>query len=150
MDGRRHTVELDLERIASRSTAAGYRLELTQQTNVYDVQRAAGAVRFEQVDVTLPLSAPVSEPELALSRRCLPGGRLRVGVTGQVEQVRDVTFKLGRRRVAHDRRAAFARTLSRRTARSSRSRRLRAVAYLRDGDPKRMVLARSLPRCGRR
>ena len=150
LDGRRRTVEMDLERIASRSTATGYRLEITQQTNVYDVQRAAGAVRFEQVDVTLPLAAPVTEPELTLTRRCMSGGRLRVGLAGQVEQIRDVAFKFGKRRVARDARPAFTRVLSRRTARSSRSKRLRAVVNLRDGDPGRMILARTLPRCGGR
>jgi ABC-2 type transport system ATP-binding protein len=57
LDGERHQIELPLERIASRSTASGYHLELTPQTSVYDIQRAAGTVTFEAIEVTLPLSA---------------------------------------------------------------------------------------------
>jgi ABC-2 type transport system ATP-binding protein len=148
LDGARHTVSLDLERIASRATAAGYRLEVSPQSTVYDVQRAAGAIRFESVEVTLPLAAPVTEPELTLTRRCLPGGGLLVRLAGQVEQVRAVSFRFDRRVVARDTRAAFGRTLSRRTLRSTRARRLRALVTVRDGDPPRMVLARTLPRCG--
>jgi hypothetical protein len=148
LDGARHTVSLDLERIASRATAGGYRLELSPQTNVYDVQRAAGAIRFESVEVTLALAAPVTEPELTLTRQCVEGGRLRVGLAGQVEQVRSVSFRFGRRVVGRDTRGAFGRTLGRRTVRGTNARRLRAVVTLRDGDPPRMVLARTLPRCG--
>ena len=95
-------------------------------------------------------SARYLEPRLRLTRRCAPGGRLRVGVSGDTDLVRGVSFKLDRRRVAHDAAEPFSRTLSRRTLRRGRgARRLRAVANLAAGAPARLVLARPLPRCGR-
>lgn len=84
-------------------------------------------------------------PELRLTRRCTSGGRLRASLTGDVAAVRDVSFKLGRRLVARDTEAPFTRLLPRAAARRTHARRLRAVAYLHDGE--RVILSRSLPRC---
>jgi hypothetical protein len=85
-------------------------------------------------------------PRLRLVRRCTRG-RLRVAVRGDVDQLRDVSFKFGRRLIARDTAAPFRRTLPRRALRATRAKRLRAVAYVRDGRPLRMILARRLPRC---
>ena len=60
LDGRRHTVSVPLERIASEATGAGYELQLVPQTSLYDLQRAAGLVNVRRAEVTVPLSAPVS------------------------------------------------------------------------------------------
>jgi hypothetical protein len=38
--------------------------------------------------------------------------------------------------------------IGRRALARTKARRLRAVAYTRDGNPLRVILARSLPRCG--
>ena len=98
------------------------------------------------------LSAPVASeegaraPQLRLVRRCLRG-RLRVELRGDVDRVRDVNFKFGKRLIARETSAPFRRTLSRRARRSTKARRLRAVAYVRGGRPFRVILARSLPRC---
>jgi hypothetical protein len=78
------------------------------------------------------------------------GGRLRVALDGaEAEYVRRVDFKLGRRLVASDPGPRFERPLSRRSLRAPRAREVRAVAELTAG-PARVVLARSLPRCGGR
>ena len=92
-------------------------------------------------------SAGAGPPRLRLVRRCA-GGRLRAEVRGDVGRVHHVNFKFGRRLVVRDRTAPFSRLLPRRALRASRARRLRAVAYLRDGPPVRLILGRSLPRCG--
>ncbi len=56
MDGRLRTVQVELERIASHPTPQGYALQLTPQSNVYDAQRATGAVTVRDASVTLPLT----------------------------------------------------------------------------------------------
>lgn len=56
LDGERHQIELPMETVASVSTEAGYELQLLPQTSVYDVQRAAGAVQVESLEVELPLT----------------------------------------------------------------------------------------------
>lgn len=99
------------------------------------------------------LAAPVATtdpargaPRLRLVRRCARG-RLRAELRGDVDRVRDVSFKLGRRLIARDTAAPFRRALPRRALRATRARRLRAIAYLADGRPVRVILGRSLPRC---
>jgi DNA-binding beta-propeller fold protein YncE len=89
---------------------------------------------------------PGGEPELRLSRRCTRDGRVRAVLGGDVAAVRDVSFKVGRRLVARDTEAPFERVLPRGATRRSRAR-LRAVAYLHSGDPFRVILSRTLPRC---
>ena len=99
------------------------------------------------------LAAPVvregdrGTPRLRLMRRCVRG-RLRAELRGDVDRVRDVNFKFGKRLIARDTSAPFRRLLPRRPLRLTRARRLRAVAYVRDGRPFRMILRRTLPRCG--
>ena len=61
-----------------------------------------------------------------------------------------MSFKFGRRLIARDTAAPFRRLLPRRALRRTKTRRLRAVAYLYGGDPFRVILGRSLPRCGAR
>jgi Ca2+-binding RTX toxin-like protein len=55
LDGQPHAVELDLERIASLSTSAGYQLQIIPQTTVYEAQRATGAVEITDAAIELPL-----------------------------------------------------------------------------------------------
>ncbi len=87
-------------------------------------------------------------PDLRLTRRCVGKGRLRVRLTGaDAELVRDVNFKLGRRLAARDTTLGFEKILARRDLARTRSKELRAVAYLTAG-PARVIAARSLPRCG--
>ena len=88
-------------------------------------------------------------PDLQLTRRCAPGGRLRVALSGDLAAVRDVNFKLGKRLAARDTRRPFTRAISARALSRTSAERLRAVVYLRGGDPARVILRRSLPRCGR-
>lgn len=95
------------------------------------------------------LRAPVTSatqnaaPRLRLVRRCVRG-RLRVDLRGDVDRVREVSFKFGKRRIALDRTPPFRRTLPRRALRRTRATRLRAVVFHRGG---RAILARTLPRC---
>jgi hypothetical protein len=89
-------------------------------------------------------------PELRLTRRCVAGGRLRVGVAGDVEAVREVAIKVGRRLVARDGAPPFARVLAVRVLRRAGPRgRLRAVVALQAGAPQRVTLSRGRPRCRR-
>jgi hypothetical protein len=79
------------------------------------------------------------------------GGRLRVRLGGRdAGFVRDVNFKVDRRLAARRTAAPWERTLSPHLLRTTRARSLRAVAYLEEGAPFRLVLRRSLPRCGAR
>ncbi|MGH2957634.1 MAG: alpha/beta hydrolase family protein [Solirubrobacterales bacterium] len=61
LDGEEHEISLPLERIASRSTAAGYSLQIVPQTTVYDGQRAAGQVDFRSIEITLPVGQAVGQ-----------------------------------------------------------------------------------------
>ncbi len=94
-----------------------------------------------------PGSGPAQgPPKLRLVRRCTRG-RLRVELRGDVDRVRDVNFKFGKRRIARDTRAPFRKLLPRRALRRTNARRLRAVAYIHGGQPFRVILTRTLPRC---
>ena len=102
------------------------------------------------VTASCPASAyPPERPALRLTRRCL-GGRLRVRVTGDAAAIGHVNFKLDKHLVARDTAAPFESILGATALAHTRARHLRAVAYVASGSPLRVVLSRSLPRCGRR
>jgi hypothetical protein len=101
-----------------------------------------------------PASAPPRAP-IVLVRRCLKPGRLRVALRtqkygpDQVDDVRSVRFRFGSRTVGRDGSGPFVKVVSRRVlARSLRGRTLRAEISRRNGA--RMILTRTLPRCGLR
>lgn len=107
-----------------------------------------------EVDREPPLICPFEParcpaPELRLIRACTAEGRLRTRLTGDIEAVRDVNFKLDKRLARRDVRAPFAATIAARTLRRTDAEHVRAVAYLRGPGSARVILARSLPRCGR-
>jgi sugar lactone lactonase YvrE len=115
--------------------------------------RAQRLLRVPRRALEAPVSSERDEagaPELRLTRRCTAGGRLRVALRGDVDRVRDVSFKFAKRLVVRDADAPHTRTIGARTLRSTRARSLRAVAYLREGEPLRLILSRTLPRCARR
>jgi ABC-2 type transport system ATP-binding protein len=60
LDGDEHQLSIPLERIASRSTPAGYELQIVAGTSVYDVQRSTGFIDVASAHVELPVSEPVS------------------------------------------------------------------------------------------
>ena len=154
LDGKRHTADISLEPIAARARPGDrYRLQLIPASNVYYPLGATGLLTVESARIELPVVDPSirPEPRLRLTRRCTRGGRLRMSLAGaDVERVRDVSFKFGRRLAARDTRVGFSRLAPRRMLARTRARRLRAVAYL-EGRPAadRVVLSRSLLRCGR-
>jgi ABC-2 type transport system ATP-binding protein len=82
LDGARHTVELPLERIASRSTGDVYTLQMIGQTSVYDLQRAAGAVEVEDATIELPLAEPVAVAEAKGCSNLVAGTRGKDRLTG--------------------------------------------------------------------
>jgi triacylglycerol lipase len=92
-------------------------------------------------------AADCPAPQVRLTRRCASGGRLRFALAGDVQAVRAVDFKLGRRLVRRDARAPFAGTLGARVVRRNRRSRLRAVVELDGPAPTRVILSRPLPRC---
>jgi hypothetical protein len=110
------------------------------------------------IDVNIALDPLVSlvaqqadrwvRPQLRLVRRCRDH-RMRVRVIGRdAEFVRSVDFKIGRRLAARDGRPGFERRIGPRRLRAAKgARRLRAVVFLEQGAPQRLVLERNLPRC---
>jgi ABC-2 type transport system ATP-binding protein len=61
LDGQSHSISRDLESVAGRAPAGGgYTLQLTASSSLYDLQRSAGAVTFNGIDVTMPLGDPVA------------------------------------------------------------------------------------------
>ena len=64
------------------------------------------------------------------------------------EFVRDVSFKFGRHRVARDTAAPFSKMVSRVLVAGRGGRPLRAVAYLKEGAPDRVILRSNGGACG--
>src|SRR5262249_4617421 len=61
LDGQPHSISRDLEMVAGRAPAGGgYTLQLAAASSLYDLQRSAGAVTFNSIDVTMPLGNPAS------------------------------------------------------------------------------------------
>ncbi len=79
-------------------------------------------------ETALPTSE--TQPDLALTRRCIGDGRLRMNVVGDEAAVRDVSFKVDKRLVRRDDEASFEQVLDRRTLSRTRATQLRAVVYL--------------------
>ena len=98
LDAQEHTIDIALEQIASRTTAAGYTLQLIPQTSVYDLQRATGVVDVARAQISVPVvrSGPRRLPcnTVRGSRRgdrlhgtnrrdCMFGGRGRDRLSGR-------------------------------------------------------------------
>jgi ABC-2 type transport system ATP-binding protein len=61
LDGQTHSISRDLEMVAGRAPAGGgYTLQLTASSSLYDLQRSAGTVTFNGIDVSMPLGDPVT------------------------------------------------------------------------------------------
>jgi ABC-2 type transport system ATP-binding protein len=61
LDGQEHSISRDLRIVAGRAPAGGgYTLQLTPSSSLFDIQRSAGAVTFNNIDVTMPLGDPVT------------------------------------------------------------------------------------------
>jgi ABC-2 type transport system ATP-binding protein len=61
LDGQPHSISRDLEMVAGRAPAGGgYTLQLTASSSLYDIQRSAGAVTFNGIDVTMPVGDPAA------------------------------------------------------------------------------------------
>ncbi len=58
LDGKEHRIRVSLTRIASDAPAAGYELQLVGQSNLFDAQRAAGAVSITDLEARLPVTKP--------------------------------------------------------------------------------------------
>jgi ABC-2 type transport system ATP-binding protein len=70
LDGQPHSISRDLEMVAGRAPASGgYTLQLTASSSLYDLQRTAGAVAFDSVDVTMPLGDPVTAGQPAVKHK---------------------------------------------------------------------------------
>lgn len=54
LDGETHTISRTLTRIASVGSPAGYELQILGQSDLFDAQRAAGALSVESLRVSLP------------------------------------------------------------------------------------------------
>ena len=68
LDGQSHSISRDLELVAARAPAGGgYTLQLTASSSLYDLQRSAGVVTFDEIRATMPLGEPVTAPQPAAS-----------------------------------------------------------------------------------
>jgi ABC-2 type transport system ATP-binding protein len=64
LDGQTHSLSRDIEMVAGRAPAGGgYTLQLTASSSLYDLQRSAGAVTFDDIGATMPLGEPVTTPQ---------------------------------------------------------------------------------------
>lgn len=68
LDGQEHRVTQELTRIAQKASGAGFELQIVSQSNLFDAQRATGAVQIAGVSVKLPVTEPVVRPCLRPSR----------------------------------------------------------------------------------
>jgi len=69
LDGQQHSISRNLEMVAGRAPAGGgYTLQLTASSSLYDIQRSAGAVTFNGIDVTMPLGDPVTASSSAKAK----------------------------------------------------------------------------------
>ena len=71
LDGQEHRVTQDLTRIAQKASGAGFELQIVSQSNLFDAQRATGAVQVSDVSVRLPVTEP-----LVAARPCLRPSRI--------------------------------------------------------------------------
>ena len=56
--------------VAGRAPAGGgYILQLTASSSLYDIQRSAGSVTFNGIDVSMPLGDPVAASGVAAKHR---------------------------------------------------------------------------------
>jgi ABC-2 type transport system ATP-binding protein len=61
LDGQQRSISRYLETVAVRAPAGGgYTLQLTASSSLYDLQRSAGAVTFDNINVAMPLGDPVT------------------------------------------------------------------------------------------
>jgi ABC-2 type transport system ATP-binding protein len=58
LDGEEHTVRAQLTRIANVAPDAGFQLQLVAQSDLFDAQRAAGAVTISDLEARLPITKP--------------------------------------------------------------------------------------------
>jgi ABC-2 type transport system ATP-binding protein len=80
LDGKQRTISRDLELVASRAPAGGgYTLQLTASSSLFDLQRSAGAVDLNRIDVTMPLGDPVAAASSAKAKQKKKKKRKRKG-----------------------------------------------------------------------
>jgi ABC-2 type transport system ATP-binding protein len=58
LDGEEHTIRAQLTRIANVAPDAGFQLQLVAQSDLFDAQRAAGAVTISDLEARLPITKP--------------------------------------------------------------------------------------------
>jgi ABC-2 type transport system ATP-binding protein len=70
LDGQQRTISRDLELVAARAPAGGgYTLQLTPSSSLFDIQRSAGVVDLNAIDVTMPLGDPVAAASSAKAKQ---------------------------------------------------------------------------------
>ena len=70
LDGQTHTISRDLEMVAGRAPAGGgYTLQLTASSSLYDLQRSAGVLTFDDIKATMPLGDPATTPQAAAKHK---------------------------------------------------------------------------------
>jgi YVTN family beta-propeller protein len=105
------------------------------------------AARIPETVLCAHPGVPGCSRQVALTQRGADGRRLRLGLTGDIDAVRGVSFRIGRRAARRDALPPFARVISRRLLARTRARRVRASVAFEDGS---LVLSRRLPRCALR
>jgi DNA-binding beta-propeller fold protein YncE len=125
-------------------------ISYAQQREVTRIKVGDGPKQLEGGEIPLSVLCAGEKscrPVVRLSRRCAGGGRLRLGVVGDLDAVQSVTWRFDGRRVAARSRQPFTAMIGRRELAATRARRLQATVAL-TGETKPVVLTRSLSRCG--
>lgn len=95
LDGATHTVERDLEPIASRAAAeASYKLQLVPHTTLYGLQTSLGLADLSEIDVSLPLVDAAGTPPPASPTASQPAVSVTQSATGPKRK----TKKCGKRK----------------------------------------------------
>jgi ABC-2 type transport system ATP-binding protein len=80
LDGQQRTISRDLELVAARAPAGGgYRLQLTASSSLFDIQRSAGVVDLNSIDVAMPVGDPVTAASSAKPKQKKKKKRKRKG-----------------------------------------------------------------------
>ena len=119
-------------------------ISFAERREVARIKVGDGPKQIEAARLAITDACPECVPALRLSRRCAGGGRLRLRLAGDVEAVRRVRYRVGRRRVGTSAKAPFERMVPRRVLARARGR-VRADVELAHG---RTALTRTISRCG--
>jgi hypothetical protein len=125
------------------SRTPNYFPDETWGTHLLDVNVALDPL----VQLVLQQAERWTDPAMKLGQRCTDAG-LRLRLAGRdAEFASEVVFRLGKRRVARDKRRPFKATVAPSTLEASSAKRVSASVRLRQGEPEKLTLTRRARSC---